>query len=144
MTDGSRYSIEFPAWYDELAEFEHVAKGHLSGVSVRLANGKLFVLSFMDPVRLQQGGVGVALHQRHAFVQPQQHAALPGQGRVALVLHQQDHRFGLGAQVGRQLGQDGFGFLKDQLFEPLGRGAHAGILSAGTLPGKGAGTVRVP
>lgn len=48
------YTILFPAWYDEQAEFETPSKGHLGGVVVRLKDGPAFELYFTDPVRLQQ------------------------------------------------------------------------------------------
>jgi hypothetical protein len=48
------YSLEFPDWYDDLAEFEHEAKGYLAGVRVVLPSGIQWTLTFMEPTRLQQ------------------------------------------------------------------------------------------
>jgi hypothetical protein len=47
-------TILFPDWYDDRAELESPAKGHLTGVRVQLADGATYSLSFYDPVRLQQ------------------------------------------------------------------------------------------
>lgn len=47
-------SVDFPDWYDTLAEFEHSHKGYLNNVMVRMLNGKKYSLSFIDPSRLQQ------------------------------------------------------------------------------------------
>jgi hypothetical protein len=48
------HTLVFPDWYDELAEFEHEHKGHLSGATLRLADGRVFGIEFIDPARLQQ------------------------------------------------------------------------------------------
>jgi hypothetical protein len=46
-------NLEFPVWYDDLAEFEHTHKGYLSGVVLR-RSGKIYLLTFYDLARLKQ------------------------------------------------------------------------------------------
>jgi hypothetical protein len=53
-TDVTQFTIVFPAWYDERAEAETLAKGYLPDVEVHLAGGKRYRLYFIDPIRLQQ------------------------------------------------------------------------------------------
>jgi hypothetical protein len=48
------YTIVFPEWYDERAEFETPHKGFLNDVVVRTREGVGYRLYFSDPVRLQQ------------------------------------------------------------------------------------------
>src|SRR5262245_51419066 len=48
------FTISFPDWYDERAEFETPLKGFLGGVVVRSEDGSSYELYFTDPVRLQQ------------------------------------------------------------------------------------------
>jgi hypothetical protein len=48
------YTIIFPDWYDERAEFETPDKGFLRDVVVRTAEGIAYRLYFTDQVRLQQ------------------------------------------------------------------------------------------
>ncbi len=48
------YTVVFPEWYDERAEFEHAAKGFLPEVEVRFTDGSRHSLYFYDPVRLGQ------------------------------------------------------------------------------------------
>jgi hypothetical protein len=48
------FSIVFPDWFDDRAAFEHEGKGYLGDVEVHLADGRLYRLFFMDPVRLAQ------------------------------------------------------------------------------------------
>jgi hypothetical protein len=45
--------LQFPPWYDELAEFEHMNKGYLEGVVLHYSN-KRYRLTFYEPVRLRQ------------------------------------------------------------------------------------------
>ena len=53
-THVSAFTIVFPDWYDDRAEFEHASKGFLPDVSVRLEDGAEYSLYFIDPVRLAQ------------------------------------------------------------------------------------------
>ena len=55
MTDNvnSGDEVEFPSWYDDLAEFEHEHKGYLDGVVLRRA-GKSYHVTFYDLARLRQ------------------------------------------------------------------------------------------
>ncbi len=53
-TQVSPFTIVFPDWYDERAEFEAPAKGWLPGVEVHLEDGARFKLEFYDSVRLRQ------------------------------------------------------------------------------------------
>jgi hypothetical protein len=48
------FSIIFPEWYDDRAEFETPSKGYLHEVEVRGEDGSRYRLFFIDPVRLQQ------------------------------------------------------------------------------------------
>jgi len=48
------FTVIFPEWYDERAEFEAPAKGYLRDVEVRMQDGSRHRLFFIDPVRLQQ------------------------------------------------------------------------------------------
>ena len=95
------YSIEFPDWYDDLAEFEHEAKGHLSEVAVRFADGSRFLLSVMDPTRLQQDLDAVLKSGGRCLVEPNL-IVVPAVTRVAI------------QEAVRELVRDGF-------FERLGR-----------------------
>ena len=45
--------LEFPSWYDDLAEFEHMHKGYLGGVLLRKKE-KAYELTFYDLARLKQ------------------------------------------------------------------------------------------
>jgi hypothetical protein len=53
-TDASKFTIHFPDWFDERAEWETEAKGWLQGVTVELADGARYAVFFYDPVRLSQ------------------------------------------------------------------------------------------
>jgi hypothetical protein len=53
-TQTTPFTIIFPEWYDARCEYETPLKGYLSDVEVRLENGSLYKLYFIDPVRLQQ------------------------------------------------------------------------------------------
>lgn len=48
-----KFTIQFPAWYDELAETEMYNQGRLTGVVVQLADGRRYPLAFMDSVRVK-------------------------------------------------------------------------------------------
>ncbi len=48
------YTIVFPDWYDDRAEFEHEAKGFLGEVEVRFPEGARYQLFFYDSGRLGQ------------------------------------------------------------------------------------------
>jgi hypothetical protein len=48
------FTIEFPDWYDQRAEYEASCKGYLPDTVVLLADGTRFKLYFIDPVRLGQ------------------------------------------------------------------------------------------
>jgi hypothetical protein len=48
------FTVLFPDWYDDRAEFETPFKGFLNDVVVRLEDGSRYQLFFTDPVRLQQ------------------------------------------------------------------------------------------
>lgn len=50
----AKYTVVFPEWYDDRAEFEHAAKGYLPDVEVVLADGSRYCLYFYDPGRLGQ------------------------------------------------------------------------------------------
>lgn len=49
------YTVSFPQGYDEQAEFEAPFRGYLPGVIVEVEHGACHRLSFIDPVRLEQG-----------------------------------------------------------------------------------------
>src|SRR5579884_353129 len=53
-TDTNGFTIHFPDWFDERAEWEAESKGWLSGVTVELADGARYPVFFYDPVRLSQ------------------------------------------------------------------------------------------
>jgi hypothetical protein len=53
-TQAISFTLIFPEWYDERAEFEHSAKGYLPDVEVSLADGSRHRLYFYDTVRLGQ------------------------------------------------------------------------------------------
>lgn len=53
-TDTAVFTIHYPDWFDERAEWEAEAKGWLAGVVVQLADGSRYPVSFYDPVRLRQ------------------------------------------------------------------------------------------
>ena len=53
-TQTAAFTVVFPDWYDERAEYEVPMKGYLEGVVVRMADGARYGLCFYDPVRLQQ------------------------------------------------------------------------------------------
>jgi len=53
-TDTSSFTIHFPEWFDERAEWEAESKGWLQGVTVELADGNRYPVFFYDPVRLSQ------------------------------------------------------------------------------------------
>lgn len=53
-TTADRYSVEFPADFDDRAEYETPRKGFLGDVVIRFDDGTRYSLFFMDPVRLQQ------------------------------------------------------------------------------------------
>jgi hypothetical protein len=64
------YTIVFPDWYDERAEFETPHKGFLNDVLVRTADGFGYRLYFSDPVRLQQTLEDDAKRGRAYFTEP--------------------------------------------------------------------------
>lgn len=45
-----KFTLQFPAWYDELAETEMYNQGKLTGVAVQLADGRRYPVAFMDAV----------------------------------------------------------------------------------------------
>ena len=49
-----RFEVLFPEWLDDLAEFEHEAKGYISGVRVLLSDGSCYTVDIFDPTRLMQ------------------------------------------------------------------------------------------
>lgn len=53
-TDAKSFTIHFPDWFDERAEWEAEQKGWLPGVTVELADGNRYPVFFYDPVRLSQ------------------------------------------------------------------------------------------
>jgi hypothetical protein len=53
-TDANGFTIHFPDWLDERAEWEVESKGWLQGVTVELADGARYSVFFYDPVRLSQ------------------------------------------------------------------------------------------
>src|SRR4051812_15993201 len=53
-TDTKGFTIHFPDWFDERAEWEAEQKGWLPGVTVKLADGSRYAVFFYDPVRLSQ------------------------------------------------------------------------------------------
>jgi hypothetical protein len=68
MEAGS-YTVVFPDWYDQRAEWEVPAKGWLGGVEVHLDGGR-YALTFYDPVRLAQTLEEDARHGRPFFAEP--------------------------------------------------------------------------
>jgi hypothetical protein len=48
------FTIIFPDWYDDRAQWEHQSKGFLPDVLVQAPDGTRYRLFFMDPVRLAQ------------------------------------------------------------------------------------------
>jgi hypothetical protein len=64
------YTIVFPEWYDERAEFETPDKGFLNGVVVRTAEGVAYRLYFSDPARLQQTMEDDAKRGRIYYTEP--------------------------------------------------------------------------
>jgi len=48
------FTILFPDWYDDRAEYETPLKGLLGGVHVQWENGTAYERFFIDPIRLQQ------------------------------------------------------------------------------------------
>jgi hypothetical protein len=53
-TNAIGFTIHFPDWFDERAEWEVESKGWLQGVTVELADGARYPVFFYDPVRLSQ------------------------------------------------------------------------------------------
>jgi len=53
LTDAA-FTVCFPDWYDERAEYEHCSKGFLPDVKVRKLDGSLCRLYIVDPTRLGQ------------------------------------------------------------------------------------------
>jgi hypothetical protein len=51
-----KFTLQFPAWYDELAEMDVFNKSHLSGVAVALLDGRRYPLCFVDSVYLCEEG----------------------------------------------------------------------------------------
>ena len=49
-----KMKIEYPIKWEEKDNFERPAKGWLDGVKVIKDNGKQYILSFYDPIRLTQ------------------------------------------------------------------------------------------
>ncbi len=66
----SPFTVVFPDWYDERAEFEAPAKGFLPDVEVRLEDGSRHRLFFIDPIRLQQDLEEEARAGRPYFAEP--------------------------------------------------------------------------
>jgi hypothetical protein len=66
----AKYSIDFPDWYDDLAEFEHEAKGYLGAVIVRFEDDFRSELFFIDPVRLVQDLEAELAAGRSCFAEP--------------------------------------------------------------------------
>ncbi len=64
------YTIEYPDWYDDRAEYEVPLKGWLDGVIVHLEDGSRYRLCFYDPVRLQQTLNDDAKSGRPYFAEP--------------------------------------------------------------------------
>jgi hypothetical protein len=48
------FTIHYPDWFDDRAEWEAERKGWLPGVTVELADGARYPVFFYDPVRLRQ------------------------------------------------------------------------------------------
>jgi hypothetical protein len=69
-TNLQHYTIEFPDWYDDRAEYEAPFKGWLDGVVVHLENGSRYRLCFYDPIRLQQTLKDDADSGRPYFAEP--------------------------------------------------------------------------
>jgi hypothetical protein len=53
-TELAQFTILYPDWYDDRAEFEAKSKGYLPGIVVQLADGSRHALYFIEPVRLGQ------------------------------------------------------------------------------------------
>jgi hypothetical protein len=64
------YTIVFPDWYDERAEFETPSKGFLNEVLVRTPAGASYRLYFSDLVRLQQTMEDDAKRGRAYYTEP--------------------------------------------------------------------------
>lgn len=64
------YTLIFPEWYDERAEFETPHKGFLNDVVVQTPTGNRYRLFFSDPVRLQQTLDADAKRGRAYFTEP--------------------------------------------------------------------------
>ena len=54
MASEEMFTVQFPAWYDELAETEMYNKGHLTGCVVQLADGRRYPVAFMDSVHARE------------------------------------------------------------------------------------------
>jgi hypothetical protein len=54
ITDFAPFTIIFPDWYDERAQYEATCKGYLPDTVVLLADGTRHRVYFVDPVRLGQ------------------------------------------------------------------------------------------
>jgi len=66
----SPFTVVFPDWYDERAEFEHFQKGYLPDVEVRLEDGSRYRLYFYEPVRFWQDFEKVAARGKPYLAEP--------------------------------------------------------------------------
>jgi hypothetical protein len=69
-TQVAPFTVVFPDWYDDRAEFEFTAKGYLPDVEVRLDDGSRYRLFFYDPVRLSQDLDEEALNDKPYRAEP--------------------------------------------------------------------------
>lgn len=68
--NASGITFHFPHDFDERAESEMEARGHLWGGEVELADGRRYPVTFFDPVRLTQDLESMTANGEPAFIEP--------------------------------------------------------------------------